>query len=667
MPLVLVGAIAIAAMNLPIEGYVDALKRFGPLYEILDLVQRSAFNFISLYLTVAISYFYSGEMGCGYYERIAAVATSTACFIVSYIGSDGTFNISSFGTLGMLSAMLTAVIASRLFHTLYSAVERRSKTNWGEASDVTKTGIFSIVPFVVCILAFASVILLIRRVTGFSDIASMLSSVQTHIFRAESNNLAQGVLYVIVLHLTWFFGIHGGNVLEKVHESVYAPADTDPNLIISKVFIDTFVLLGGCGATICLLVSLILFAKTRANKLIAFGALFPAIFNINELLLFGLPIVLNPIMFIPFILAPMSGMLIAYGATAIGFLPVIHVEPLNWTTPVFINSYLATGSIRGPIVQLIIIAAGIAIYAPFVKMAEKLRDEYDGPVLRRCEELVEKFGQSHEGSLLSRSDDIGVFSKIILQQLHTDISKKNIVMHYQPQLKDGKTVSVESLLRYEYRNEIVPPMVVVKIAQEGGVYDELTKLIISATVDDILSVAEETQHPLKVSVNITPEQFADRHFIAWVNLTVGVAFTNADPSIRSLASFSLEMRESPVFEQVSLLSDNISKLRTNNISAAIDSFSMQSFSRKCLEEGVFTLVKLSRDIVRDAATNQRNRDAIAAIMKLGEKFGFEVAAKYVDSVDTEKALKQLGVQIMQGDLYSPALSPDDLVEFIEKH
>ena len=97
----------------------------------------------------------------------------------------------------------------------------------------------------------------------------------------------------------------------------------------------------------------------------------PAIFTINEPLIFGLPLVLNPIMMIPFILAPLVSASIGYFATYIGFAGAACVD-VPWTTPVFINSYLATGgSIGAVITQAICLVVCILIYLPFVKMANK--------------------------------------------------------------------------------------------------------------------------------------------------------------------------------------------------------------------------------------------------------------------------------------------------------
>ena len=136
---------------------------------------------------------------------------------------------------------------------------------------------------------------------------------------------------------------------------------------MNKEFFDLFVLIGGCGATFGLLFSIFIFVKRKSIRNLAKISILPMIFNINELMTFGLPIILNPIMFIPFIFAPIIAYTIAYVAIAQGFVPAIN-SSVEWTTPVFFSGYLATGSIRGTILQSVILFLGILIYAPFFRL-----------------------------------------------------------------------------------------------------------------------------------------------------------------------------------------------------------------------------------------------------------------------------------------------------------
>jgi PTS system cellobiose-specific IIC component len=143
-------------------------------------------------------------------------------------------------------------------------------------------------------------------------------------------------------------------------------------LIFNKSFADAFIYMGGIGVGLGLIIALIIAGKSKQSRMIGRLGAAPALFNINEPVLFGLPIVLNPIYAIPFIIAPVISLIIAYLATAIGFLPpVCYVIP--WTTPPIVSGLLATGfAWQGPVIQVINMALSILIYIPFVKVADRI-------------------------------------------------------------------------------------------------------------------------------------------------------------------------------------------------------------------------------------------------------------------------------------------------------
>ena len=116
---------------------------------------------------------------------------------------------------------------------------------------------------------------------------------------------------------------------------------------------DNFALIGGSGATLCLLLALLLCSRSSENRRLAWCSLPFGIFNMNEPLVFGLPVILNPILFLPFLAVPVVSMLIAYLATACGFMPVV-TSSVTWTTPVPLSGLAISGSINGALVQMCI-------------------------------------------------------------------------------------------------------------------------------------------------------------------------------------------------------------------------------------------------------------------------------------------------------------------------
>lgn len=164
--------------------------------------------------------------------------------------------------------------------------------------------------------------------------------------------------------------------MEPVAQSFFVEAIKDPEKIVNKSFLDSFALIGGSGTSLCLLLALIFFARNQSGKRLAWSAASFSIFNMNELLVYGLPVILNPALLIPFLFTPVLSLCIAYFATVIGFLPVVHVT-VAWTVPVLFSGYEATGSYRGVIVQIVIVVAGTLFYVPFIRLSEKLQANYE--------------------------------------------------------------------------------------------------------------------------------------------------------------------------------------------------------------------------------------------------------------------------------------------------
>jgi PTS system cellobiose-specific IIC component len=189
------------------------------------------------------------------------------------------------------------------------------------------------------------------------------------------------LLYVFLSNLLWAFGLHGTFILGSIGEPVLLTAlqqnidalkagNPLPN-IVTKPFIDSFGWMGGGGMLICLVIAIYIGSRREDYRSInALGTL-PSLFNVSEPLMFGLPVVFNPLLGVPLILTPVVTITIGYFATMIGLVSKTSVL-IPWTTPPIISGYLATnGDWRASVLQLILIAVGVLIYLPFVRLANK--------------------------------------------------------------------------------------------------------------------------------------------------------------------------------------------------------------------------------------------------------------------------------------------------------
>lgn len=199
-----------------------------------------------------------------------------------------------------------------------------------------------------------------------------------------ANIFAVVILYVIIM-LFWCVGIHGNNMVSAVKESIFTPMVVENMDAFSKgqeapnalniTMMQMFAEWGGSGVTLALVVAIFIFGKREDNRAIATLSVVPGMFNINETVTFGIPLVLNPILDIPFILAPCATIVVGYILTVIGFCPKVVVQA-PWTCPPILFGFLATGgSIMGAISQLIVFVVATVIYVPFLLAYEKYQNK----------------------------------------------------------------------------------------------------------------------------------------------------------------------------------------------------------------------------------------------------------------------------------------------------
>lgn len=144
-----------------------------------------------------------------------------------------------------------------------------------------------------------------------------------------------------------------------------------PNTITAQFF-DLWIYTGGSGATLALVVAMLLFARSQQLKSLGRLSIAPGIFNINEMVTFGMPIVLNPLLLIPFILVPVVMTFVSYFAMEWGLVARPSGAAVPWTTPILFSGYLGSGGkISGVVLQIVNFILAFLIYLPFLKMWDK--------------------------------------------------------------------------------------------------------------------------------------------------------------------------------------------------------------------------------------------------------------------------------------------------------
>ncbi|MDD6195114.1 MAG: EAL domain-containing protein, partial [Lachnospiraceae bacterium] len=597
VPLLMLGIVASILNGIPIAGVQDWYANTpvgGVCYQFLDCLYRMTLGAMALYVGVAASYMYVLTFEAeSRYVSAACIFASYICVLLSMGFAHEGFNTSRYDAKGVFVAFMVSVLCVKLFFTIYQWIGKRHTLSFSANIERRIYSIYwTMVPFCACIIVFYGFNEILYQVFDVVSIHDAFVSFISATFVKLGNNYGSALLMMGSESLMWFFGIHGGGVMEQVMSLVFAPANTDPTLIVSRTFLDTFTLIGGCGTAMSLFIALLLFGRRKESRAILGTVAFPILFNVNEPLIFGLPVIFNPILVIPFMLTPLVSVTIAYFATIVGFIPITTAE-VAWTTPVFFSGCAATGSWRGAFVQLIIVVVGIFIYAPFVKMMEKTEDEKVSLTIGALQQYFkEHMDDQPPVAILKQHNSWAIAASKLVGALEQDIEKDGIPMYYQPQVDgQGKLYGAEALLRWQYGGETLFPPFVIHMAQEAGMEDDLARCIMRQVCRDIVQMREAGMGDIRVSVNISAEQLNNDVFVTDAILLA--------KHYKVEHQLGIEVTEEMSIERMAHASESIRRLNGEGVQVSMDDFSMGTTSIKSLQENNFSHVKLDGTLVAD--------------------------------------------------------------------
>ena len=665
IPVLIIGAFALIFKTFPVTQYQTFIETFlnGFLLKLFDIVYAATFGVLSVYMTFSISRAYMKIKSDQNAVSGGAVIAALISFFILAGAYLPDFSTDNMGPKSMFLAILTGLGASALYLVFYRLFNKRRVLlfSTGADRDFNKM-LTTIFPIVAVAGIFALFNYLIITLSVEDSFRSFLASVFNAIFSHLPDGFFKGFIFVLLSSILWVFGIHGSDTLESVMQAHFAPgleanqaavaAGQVPTEILSKQFFDCFVLMGGCGATICLLIAILLFSRNRAHRGLGYTATLPMIFNINELMVFGLPIIFNPIMLIPFLTVPLVCYSVSYLATYLGLVPVI-TNGIEWTTPIILGGYSATGSVAGALRQVVNVITGVLIYLPFIKLLDKQSNEIQ---TREFESFMKFFRANEERFATEKITALGNVYGDFAKSLCADIKhnyKSKIVLAYQPQHDyNGKCFGVEALLRFKHETHgLLYPPLVVKLAEEGEFLPGFEEEVLKRALEDRAAVAEKFGPDVKISFNITGNTVTTPRFLQFcrdlkennslegcplcIEVTEQAALSFSEDSIKGLASLS-----------------------DMGFSLAIDDFSMGQTSINYLKDNLFDEIKLDGSLVKGLSTHRNCREIISSITQLASTLKLTVLAEYVETEDEREILHEIGCDCYQGYLYSPAVFLD---------
>lgn len=660
VPAIVVGAVAYAVLYFPNEMFQALItEQFPGIGGFLEAVYQGTFGMFSMILVVALSISYALEKDETVDKIPYYMITAIASFGAQILMTNEAERLSMIGNQGCFIAMIVGVLSSYLFSRLKD-VDILSLRKYTVGMEIIPANaIQSIFPAAITIGCFVVCQGIFLALSGGKSIFMLWSDVSCHIFEKVGNGFSSALLYTALVHVLWAFGFHGSHMMETVAINCFSEVGQD--VIFSKSFFDTFIVMGGCGTTVCVLIGVLLFARKKRMRNIGKIALPTVIFNSNEILNFGIPIVLNPVLIISFICVPILALVLSYGAVAAGLVPHVTRE-ITWTMPVIFSGYCATGSIAGSILQIVIIGCGVAIYVPFLRIEEKL---YDTRMQEKIKKLVKELQECEERgenpNFLHRLGDSGMVARMLLQELKYDIQQKKLFLVYQPQADgDGKYIGAEALLRWEHSEYgfIYPPLIIY-LAKEGEILPELERMLFDTAIGAIHQISTKCREQFKISVNITA------HSLEW-DIEEYIAEKLKEYQV-SPEKLWLEITEQDVLTNSETAEKKINRLKEAGHTLLIDDFGMGHTSLNYLQSNYFGVVKLDGSLTRHILERETNQKIVASIIELGKKLDVRVIAEYVETEEQRQLLEEIGCDWYQGYLIGKPVLLDEFVENMIKN
>lgn len=401
MPLVMAASVmvllnALIFSNATIQRVLD----LSPLAELASIVNNGTMSILAIIVcynigwNLATHYIQIGVIDDPSFSPVHAGILSTAVmFILMPLSSTvtlldgntaeatGVFLQSLTSSSGLAMAMIAALVSTELFIKLAKMKSFKIRMPEGVPPAVA-TSFNSLVPEIVVILFFSVVVFTLNHTTGLNVPQLIELAIQTPLKAFVLS--VPGILFLqFFSDFLWVFGMHGSSILAPIRQApllqsiqenmdAFSVGKEIPN-IITEPFTNAFGLIGGGGCILPLVIAILWASKRQEQRSIAKFGLTTCLFNITEPIMFGLPVVMNPIYMIPCAIIPSINLIIAYAATSLGIISKT-VAAAPWITPPVIQSFIATGGdIRAAVLTVILIILDVFLFLPFVLAANKAK------------------------------------------------------------------------------------------------------------------------------------------------------------------------------------------------------------------------------------------------------------------------------------------------------
>lgn len=557
----------------------------------------------------------------------------------------------------LLTSIASTWLAMRLLHYLYGVPQLQLISPPTDIHPRLQKTFRLIVAGILTVLCFELSGQLIRSFITTGLLAPLID----HIPKPNQlNALLELLLYKIIALFTWFIGLHGEHSTDGLFKLLNGmPYVGNPRIALDNLH-NVFMNIGGSGSTFIIPI-LILFNKRRLHfqSIARFSLLF-SFFNVNEILMFGLPIILNPFFLIPFVLAPFLNLFIALSMMHLGVFS-LQPTPIPWMSMPLYSAYIASdGSLWAVLTQLVCIIADGIVYFPFLILASR---QQTAPM-----DLKKLFTDDNYGVLepelrhqqdqqLTTQPQQTLSQLTLTQKVLKQMQNGRFQLYYQPKVdaQSLEVVGFEALLRLENRQgNISVPSFLPVLYQQG----------LSKTVDyKVIDLAFE-------------------HLLYWQNLGLSVppiainfdkAFLLDTQAVRAFLNranyhqilFDIEITEHTYTAEIQDLASVVSRIRAAGHRVAIDDFGAGYSCLTSLIELDVDEIKLDRQLVVPPATQtKRGELLLESSTKLCHELGFLVVAEGIETREQLKRAQRCGVDVLQGYYLGMPMSHREMTQYL---
>ncbi|AUO23981.1 EAL domain-containing protein [Pseudomonas sp. NC02] len=475
-----------------------------------------------------------------------------------------------------------------------------------------------------------------------------------------------GLFVTLMNSLLWFFGIHGVYAMQPFFDVLdqavglnnAAVAAGEPvKYLLNGGLLGSFAFIGGSGGALCLLLAILLFSKSRSMRLVAMASLPLSLFNVSEVLLFGLPIILNPRLFIPFLVVPAFNVILALMVVQIGWVsPAVVSVP--FTAPVLLNAYLSThGDLAAVLLQVVLLGVGMLIYAPYVRAINRQATE-GGTVYLKSLDMTFR-GLEEKGRLLEL-DPVMASHKAQARQVSElshiqQISDYEFYLEFQPQIstRTGLCTGCEALMRArDAEGTVHSPWEFLQWLAHARLMPDVDVWVASQAVRQYQKW-QKVGFTLPMTINISSATLTTPAY--------------GDRLVEILAQahgqVSVEITEDALVGDIQGTRQMIEKLQAIGAKVYIDDFGTGFSALSYLHQFPVDFIKIDRSFVV-AQHDPKGAQVLTGMLRFCEALNLGVVVEGVETAEQLAFLQSGSELIIQGWYFSKALPGDELERFV---